>query len=380
MQKASTEIFMPPFIKWAGGKEKELHYIISNLPPSFNGYYEPFVGGGSVYAALNAQRTYINDKCSELINLFNYIKSQDNVFFEWVNLINRSWTNMRIFVSQHIKLLTDIYVSYRLGTIDENKIVLSIWNFVDTNTDDLVNIIELPFAFGKDIYLKEIKNNILRKFRRMRKLEKEKYIMPDIDVSDNIETAFMGALYLYYRHLYNDNNIKQSNNRLATALFLYIRNYSYSGMFRYNHEGKFNVPYGGIAYNSKTLDKKINYYQSQGLQTLLNRTEIFNLDFEAFFEQVKPSSNDFIFLDPPYDSDFNTYAGNEFTKDDHRRLSLYLCNKCHAKWMMIIKYTPYIYDLYKDKGLSIQSFEKKYLVSFMNRNNKDTNHLIIKNY
>lgn len=380
MQITSKNTFMPPFIKWAGGKEKELHYIISNLPQSFNGYYEPFVGGGSVYAALNAQRTYINDKCSELINLFNYIKSQDNLFFEWVNLINSSWINMRIFVSQHIKLLTDIYVSYRSGFFDENKIVMSILDFVDKNADNLVNIIEPHFAFGKTIYIKEIKNNISRKFCRMRKLEKEKSVMSDDDVRDNIETAFMGALYLYYRHLYNDNNIKQSNKRLATALFLYIRNYSYSGMFRYNHNGKFNVPYGGIAYNSKTLDKKILYYQSLELQTLLNRTEIYNLDFEAFFEQVKPSSNDFIFLDPPYDSDFNTYAGNEFTKDDHRRLSLYLCNKCMAKWMMIIKYTPYIYDLYKDRGLSIQSFEKRYLVSFMNRNNKDTKHLIIKNY
>ncbi len=43
---------------------------------------------------------------------------------------------------------------------------------------------------------------------------------------------------------------------LGTALFVIIRNYAYSGMFRYNAKGEFNVPYGGIGYNHKNLDKK----------------------------------------------------------------------------------------------------------------------------
>ncbi len=36
---------LPTFIKWAGGKELELKHILP-LIPSFNNYYEPFVGGG----------------------------------------------------------------------------------------------------------------------------------------------------------------------------------------------------------------------------------------------------------------------------------------------------------------------------------------------
>ena len=90
--------------------------------------------------------------------------------------------------------------------------------------------------------------------------------------------------------------------------------------------------------------------------------------------------NDFVFLDPPYDSDFSTYAQNEFTKEDQRRLADYLCNKCKGKWMMVIKYTPFIFSLYDGKGLNISTFDKKYLVSFMNRNDKQAEHLIIMNY
>ena len=48
--------------------------------------------------------------------------------------------------------------------------------------------------------------------------------------------------------------------------------------------------------------------------------------------------------------------------------------------MMIIKNTDFIFSLYNQKGLNINSFDKKYLVSFMNRNDKDVEHLIITNY
>lgn len=34
-----------PFVKWAGGKEKELQVITPNLPNKIKDYYEPFVGG-----------------------------------------------------------------------------------------------------------------------------------------------------------------------------------------------------------------------------------------------------------------------------------------------------------------------------------------------
>ncbi len=93
-----------------------------------------------------------------------------------------------------------------------------------------------------------------------------------------------------------------------------------------------------------------------------------------------PIKKDFIFLDPPYDTEFSTYAQNEFNRNDQERLANYLIKNTRAKWMMIIKNTNFILNLYSNKGLSIEIFDKTYLVSFMNRNNKQTEHLLIKNY
>jgi DNA adenine methylase len=99
-----------------------------------------------------------------------------------------------------------------------------------------------------------------------------------------------------------------------------------------------------------------------------------------FFDKNEPKEGDFIFLDPPYDSEFSTYAQNEFTRDDQIRLADYLINDCKANWMMVIKNTDFIYGLYDKEGITINSFDKKYLVSFQNRNNKKAKHLIITNY
>ena len=48
--------------------------------------------------------------------------------------------------------------------------------------------------------------------------------------------------------------------------------------------------------------------------------------------------------------------------------------------MLIIKNTEFIYNLYHTEGFNIKTFDKKYLVSFQNRNDKDAEHLLITNY
>ena len=48
--------------------------------------------------------------------------------------------------------------------------------------------------------------------------------------------------------------------------------------------------------------------------------------------------------------------------------------------MMIIKNTDFIYGLYAVDGINIRVFDKEYLVSFMNRNDRKAKHLLITNY
>ena len=369
---------LSPIIKWAGGKESELKYIIPNVPSRFNNYYEPFVGGGSVFVSMNANKYYINDKSDELISLYKSIADNNKVFFNWISLIAVSWKTMKNFYNIKSSI-ADKYIQFRNSKISQDDFDEFIKTLVNNYKNKFTDVLDKKLVWERKILLKEIEKNLLNKTHRMRKIEKAKKTLCNKDLFDNIETAFMSALYMYYRHLYNNDEIKK-NKELLTALFVFIRNYSYSGMFRYNREGDFNVPYGGIAYNTKLLDKKIDYYKSNEISQLLDRTKIYCLDFEDFLNKTKPKANDFVFLDPPYDSDFSTYSQNEFNKEDQKRLSNYMCNNCEAKWMMVIKNTPYIYSLYNKRGLNIKRFDKNYAVSFMNRNNREAEHLLITNY
>lgn len=65
-----------PFLKWAGGKTSLLPEIVKRLPPEFDSYYEPFLGGGALfcYLDLTGKLVGLNDSNEELINCWRNLK------------------------------------------------------------------------------------------------------------------------------------------------------------------------------------------------------------------------------------------------------------------------------------------------------------------
>ena len=100
--------YVKSFIKWAGGKEKELPIILSNLPQKFERYIEPFVGGGSVYLNINCDKSIINDKSDELILLYNMIKNNNQKFIKKLKEINKKINNLNNILRELYKLTYEI--------------------------------------------------------------------------------------------------------------------------------------------------------------------------------------------------------------------------------------------------------------------------------
>ncbi len=65
-----------PFLKWAGGKRALLPALTPLLPREYGDYYEPFVGGGAVFFALEPQRAYLSDVNEELINCYAMVRDR----------------------------------------------------------------------------------------------------------------------------------------------------------------------------------------------------------------------------------------------------------------------------------------------------------------
>lgn len=369
---------MKPFIKWPGGKTDELKIILSNIPKKINNYYEPFVGGGAVYFELECcDKCFINDKSEELMDLYLCIKENDETFFYAIKEIDKCWKILENITGKYIDELISLYNKYKRDNISDKELSSYIEDFILTKSEEFNGILNENFIVDGKRILTELDRSVSRKLKRMKVIERERGLLPSDDVQKNIETAFKSGLYTHFRFLYNNSEELKIDKNFRSAIFYFIREYCYSSMFRYNKNGKFNVPYGGISYNRKSLEKKIEYMESAEMIKRLNNTQVFSLDFEDFFNENPVNKDDFIFLDPPYDTAFSTYANNIFDNADHKRLSEF-CKQTKANFMLIIKNTDFIYELYKD--FNIKSFDKKYLVSFQNRNEKEAEHLLITNY
>ena len=76
-----------PVIKWSGSKRSQCAELIKYFPHKFDTFYEPFVGGGSVFRQLLESDIQFNhivcsDLNTDLINLWNIIKSNPQAIVE----------------------------------------------------------------------------------------------------------------------------------------------------------------------------------------------------------------------------------------------------------------------------------------------------------
>ena len=187
---------------------------------------------------------------------------------------------------------------------------------------------------------------------------------PDERVEDKNED-----FYYSIRDMFNGLSKKKYSDAL---LYYFINKTAYSGMIRYNSKGEFNVPYGRYKHLNTSLVTKEH-------SELLKNAEIFNSDYKNIFDMTK--SDDFIFLDPPYDCVFSDYGNEEykdgFNDDAHRKLAQDFKN-LPCKSLLVIGRTPLTEELYGN--LIIDEYEKSYAVNIRNRFKAAATHILVANY
>ncbi|QIQ42097.1 MAG: Dam family site-specific DNA-(adenine-N6)-methyltransferase [Buchnera aphidicola (Microlophium carnosum)] len=104
------------FLKWAGGKYLMLDYILKILPER-KCLIEPFVGAGSVFLNTNYNNYILADINSDLINLFNIVKTRFLDFINDAQFFFTPRTNKLDFYSIHRTIFNSSSNNYQKALI-----------------------------------------------------------------------------------------------------------------------------------------------------------------------------------------------------------------------------------------------------------------------
>jgi len=186
----------------------------------------------------------------------------------------------------------------------------------------------------------------------------------------------------YYYEIRNKDRDKTMFSKITdykrAARTIYLNKACFNGLYRVNSKNEFNVPF-----NRK---KQVNTYDGQNLGIIhsylnFNDITILNVDFEEAVKNAK--KGDFIYFDPPYDSEtstFNSYTENGFGKEEQIRLSKVFKELdergCYV--MLSNHNTTLINELYK--GYYIHLIEAKRNINANGRKRGKVEEVIITNY
>lgn len=178
----------------------------------------------------------------------------------------------------------------------------------------------------------------------------------------------------YYAIRDRFNERTESRARQA-AIFWYLNATGYSGLYRVNQKGGFNVPFGNRK-NPKLHDpeawRKANAVLAD---TDLLCTSAFDLP-----GVLSDISGDFWYLDPPYDQTFNGYGAWDGWEDQVRVFELYKClTESGAKVLLSSSATQRILDMYQNHG-TIQHLSATYSIRQTADTRDKAGEILVKNW
>lgn len=186
----------------------------------------------------------------------------------------------------------------------------------------------------------------------------------------------------FYYEIRNKDRSISSYNRLSdytkAARTIYLNKACFNGLYRVNSKNQFNVPFG-----KKT---KVNTYEGSNLITVsnyltINDVTILCVDFEEAVKDAK--KGDFVYFDPPYDSDtstFNSYTEDGFGKEEQVRLArIYKELADRGVYVMLSNHnTSLVKELYKDYNIDV--IEAKRNINSNGKKRGYVEEVIITNY
>lgn len=82
-----------PFLRWAGSKRKLLKHLTRFVPNVWGKYYEPFLGGGSMFFYLGPKQAEISDASMPLIETYRAVRQRSDMVLKFLSPLKANKEN-----------------------------------------------------------------------------------------------------------------------------------------------------------------------------------------------------------------------------------------------------------------------------------------------
>lgn len=185
----------------------------------------------------------------------------------------------------------------------------------------------LSVALGlnpKEALLNDINPHLINLYRQI-----QQGLKIDLLLENNKE------VYYRYRELFNSNGV---SDKTRAELFYFLNRTCFNGLCRFNSKGGFNVPFGKY----KTINYRTDFLE---YKYIFKDWEFSNVDFSL----LSIKKRDFLYLDPPFDTEFTSYSKEDFKWADQIRLIDWL-KDLNNPIVLSNQATDRIVSLYKEAG------------------------------
>lgn len=242
----------------------------------------------------------------------------------------------------------------------KTQLLPEIKKHLPTNFNRLVE----PFVGGgalflnlelEKVWINDLNKELINLYQQVR--NRPKKIM---EIADDFKDKYHQDPKGYYYQLRNFDRDKVLYANLTphfkASRTLFLNKTNFNGLYRVNSQNTFNTPWGQKnrvpeIYNPDELIKTSEY---------LKQVKITSLDYQKMLKDL--TSDDFIYLDPPYDkltkTTFTSYTIPTFDQKEQIRLKRF-CDELNIRGIKFLQSnhrTPFIEDLYKGyKIITIQA-------------------------
>lgn len=200
-------------------------------------------------------------------------------------------------------------------------------------------------------------------------------------VPDEYKKTFIKTYYAKYNKSSYMKLRSDFNDNKTDLLKLYVLLiYGFNRMLRFNGNGDFNLPVGNVDFNQNAVNALNSYFEYVSEREV----SFYNMDFEKFLNNVQPTQDDFIYLDPPYLISFSEY-NKLWNENEERRLLEFLdrLNKQNIRFAIsnVIRHKNMyneIFDLWARK-YNVIDIKSNY-ISFNDNTQKGSYEVLVTNY